>query len=172
MHKVYISLGSNINREKHITAALNALHESFSPLRVSKAYDCQTIGFTGDNFLNLVAGFDCACSVSELSEVLRKIEDDNSRTRTGPKFSSRTLDLDILTYGDVIGVIDGVTLPRGEITENAFVLWPLSDVAKDDLHPQLNKTYQTLWQEYDQTSQLLRPIDFIWHPPSEGKKVS
>ena len=170
MRRVYVSLGSNINRKYHITAALNALDVLFSPLIVSGAYDCQPVGFDGDNFLNLVVGFDTSYSVAELSEVLRKIEDDNNRKRTGPKFSSRTLDLDILTYGDAIGVIAGIALPRGEIIENAFVLWPLSDVAKDELHPQLNKSYKTLWQEYDKSSQSLSKADFTWRSLFDGIK--
>jgi len=170
VRRVYVSLGSNINRKHHITAALNALDALFSPLVVSDAYDCQPIGFDGDNFLNLVAGFDTSRSVAELSAVLRKIEDDNNRTRTGPKFSSRTLDLDILTYGDAIGVIAGITVPRGEIIENAFVLWPLSDVARDELHPQLKKSYQVLWQEYDKSSQSLSKVDFTWLSSADGIK--
>jgi 2-amino-4-hydroxy-6-hydroxymethyldihydropteridine diphosphokinase len=171
VRRVYLSLGSNINREQHITAALNALDALFSPLIVSDAYDCQPVGFDGDNFLNLVVGFDTSHSVAELSAMLTKIENDNGRLRTGPKFSSRTLDLDILTFGDEVGVISGVTVPRGEIIENAFVLWPLSNVAGDELHPQLNKTYQALWQAYDKNSQSLSRINFTWHSPSADKVV-
>tara|TARA_B110000014_G_C20121618_1_gene594655 strand:+ start:2865 stop:3386 length:522 start_codon:yes stop_codon:yes gene_type:complete len=164
VQRVYVSLGSNINREQNIVAALNALDVIFSPLIVSNAYDCKPIGFIGDNFLNLVAGFDTNFSVAQVASVLKQIEDDNERTRTGPKFSSRTLDLDILTYGSSVGVIDGVTLPRGEITENAFVLWPLSDVATNEIHPVLNKSYQTLWNDYDKSSQSLSKVDFKWDP--------
>ncbi|MGB0936052.1 MAG: 2-amino-4-hydroxy-6-hydroxymethyldihydropteridine diphosphokinase [Colwellia sp.] len=162
MQRVYVSLGSNINREQNIIAALDTLDLIFSPLVLSNAYDCKPIGFIGDNFLNLVAGFDTSFSLSKVASILRQIEDDNERTRTGPKFSSRTLDLDILTYGSIVGNIEGVTVPRGEITENAFVLWPLSDVAKNEKHPVLNKSYQTLWDEYDKSSQSLSKVDFNW----------
>lgn len=162
MHKVYLSLGSNINREQHITAALNALNDHFAPLTLSKAYDCEPVGFIGDNFLNLVVGFDCDLSVKALSNVLRNIEDQCGRLRTGPKFSARTLDIDILIYDDLVGVVDGITLPRGEITENAFVLLPLVDVAAKQIHPSLHKTYQEIWQAYDQKSQKLAVIDFAW----------
>lgn len=162
MHRVYLSLGSNVNREQYITAALNALDDLFAPLIVSKFYDCEPVGFVGDNFLNLVVGFDCKESIAQLSHILREIEDKNDRVRTGPKFSARTLDIDILTYDDTIGVVNGVTLPRGEITKNAFVLLPLSDVAPEQKHPQLKKTYKRLWQEYDQGSQKLSLADFYW----------
>ncbi|OKY25276.1 2-amino-4-hydroxy-6-hydroxymethyldihydropteridine diphosphokinase [Thalassotalea sp. PP2-459] len=162
MHSVYVSLGSNINREYHITRALDALDKHFASLRVSQAYDCEPVGFIGDNFLNLVVGFDCDCAIAEITTILRKIEDDNGRVRAGPKFSSRTLDIDILTYDDLIGDFNGVTLPRGEITENAFVLLPLSNIAPNEVHPQLQKTYQQLWQQYDKQYQKLSAIEFNW----------
>ncbi|WP_286235376.1 2-amino-4-hydroxy-6-hydroxymethyldihydropteridine diphosphokinase [Thalassotalea sediminis] len=164
MARVYVSLGSNINREYHIRRALDALASYFSPLILSKAYDCEPVGFIGDNFLNLVVGFDTDCSIAEITAILREIEDDNGRVRTGPKFSARTLDIDILTYDDVVGHVNGVTLPRGEITENAFVLLPLTDVAGEQLHPQLQKSYTEIWQAYDQASQKLSVIDFSWQP--------
>lgn len=163
MHRVYISLGSNINRFQHISAALDALDQSFSPLSLSRFFDCEPVGFEGDNFLNLVVGFDCNLSIAQLSTRLTDIENANGRERTGPKFSSRTLDIDILTYDNLVGVIDGVTLPREEITENAFVLWPLSEVAPKEMHPCLNVSYQSLWQQYNQASQKLSAIDFTWH---------
>ncbi|MDP7593758.1 MAG: 2-amino-4-hydroxy-6-hydroxymethyldihydropteridine diphosphokinase [Litorilituus sp.] len=162
MHRVYVSLGSNINRCQHISAALDVLDRYFSPLIISNFYDCQPIGFDGDNFLNLVVGFDCADSIATLSEKLKVIEDDNGRIRTGPKFSSRTLDIDILTYDSVVGCVEGVILPRKEITENAFVLLPMSEVAAKAIHPVLKKTYQALWQQYNQQSQKLSLIDFTW----------
>ncbi|RHW74643.1 2-amino-4-hydroxy-6-hydroxymethyldihydropteridine diphosphokinase [Colwellia sp. RSH04] len=168
MHRVYVSLGSNINRFQHIGAALDALDERFSPLTISKVYDCQPIGFIGDNFLNLVVGFDSQLSVGEIMNVLHEIEDNNNRQRTGPKFGARTLDIDILLYDNLVGVIDGVTLPRGEIIENAFVLLPLTDIAGDKIHPELNVTYNSLWQSYNQTSQHLSEIEFIW----QKRKIS
>lgn len=168
MHSVYISLGSNINREYHINCALDALDKYFAPLRVSQAYDCEPVGFSGDNFLNLVVGFECIHSIDELAIILRKIEDDNGRVRTGPKFSSRTLDIDILTYDDVVDNVNGVELPRGEITENAFVLLPLSNIAPNELHPELQKTYHQLWQQYDKQHQQLSMIDFSWQAKNNG----
>jgi 2-amino-4-hydroxy-6-hydroxymethyldihydropteridine diphosphokinase len=165
---VYISVGSNIERYQHITAALDALDKAFSPLVISTVYSSEAIGFEGNDFLNLVVGFNCEMSVGELSKALRQIEDDNGRLRHGPKFSSRTLDLDILTYDDCVGVYDGVSLPRDEISKNAFVLLPLVDIAADVLHPQLQRSYQTLWQDYDQSSQSLWPVDFEW----QGRSIS
>ncbi|OEE34812.1 2-amino-4-hydroxy-6-hydroxymethyldihydropteridine diphosphokinase [Vibrio genomosp. F10 str. ZF-129] len=162
MHTAFISIGSNINREHHVTEALNTLEQHFSPLIVSPAYDCEPIGFIGNNFLNLVVEIQCQLTVSELANLLRQIEDNNGRIREGDKFASRTLDLDILTYDDEIGCIDGIELPRGEITQNAFVLQPLADIAANHIHPITQQTYQELWDNYDQSSQKLASIHFKW----------
>ena len=168
MARVYLSLGSNINRYQNITAALEALDSAFSPLTISTIYSSEAVGFDGDNFLNLVVGFDSDLAVGELSALLRQVEYDNGRCRQGPKFSSRTLDIDILTYGDAVGSHDNVSLPRDEITKNAFVLLPLQELAPDELHPVLQVSYQELWHCYDQTSQALWPVDFEWR----GEKIS
>ena len=162
MATVYLSLGSNIDREKNLSAGLDALVQSFGDLRMSEVFESEAVGFDGDNFYNLVVAIETDLSVGELAMRLRDIEDDNGRLRSGPKFSARTLDIDILTYDDRTGVVDGVKLPRGEILKNAFVLLPLSELAPDTLHPLEGKTYQQLWEEYDQDSQKLWPVEFDW----------
>lgn len=168
MAAVLVSIGSNIDRYHHISCALDSLAQEFSGLRVSRVYQSESVGFEGDDFLNLVAAFECAKSLRELSACLRRIEDDNGRLRDGPKFSSRTLDIDILTYDEVTGLIEGVELPREEIVHNAFVLRPLVDIAPQVLHPGLKRSYQSLWGEYDKNRQKLWPVDFLW----QGKEIS
>ncbi|WP_323815886.1 2-amino-4-hydroxy-6-hydroxymethyldihydropteridine diphosphokinase [Cellvibrio sp. NN19] len=168
MTAIYLSLGSNVNRHKNIVAALDALCALFGELQISSVYESKSVGFDGSNFFNLVVGAETLLSITELSEKLKRIEDDNGRKRNGPKFSPRTLDIDILTYGDFVGVESGVELPRAEITKNAFVLLPLAEIAPQLLHPQLQKSYQQLWAEYDQASQSLWSIDFEWN----GKAIS
>ena len=162
MATVYLSLGSNIDRNKHLGAGLDALVEAFGDLKMSQVYESEAVGFDGDNFYNLVAAIDTDLSVGELALKLRNIEDENGRVRSGPKFSARTLDIDILTYDDCTGEVDGVKLPRGEILKNAFVLLPLSELAPNTLHPLEGKTYQQLWEAYDQASQKLWPVAFDW----------
>lgn len=160
--RVYLSLGSNINRHQHIHAGLDALFEHFGELQISPVYESKSVGFDGSNFFNLVVGIATELSIPALSDVLKKIEDDNGRSRNGPKFSPRTLDIDILTYGDFVGVDHDIALPRAEITQNAFVLLPLTDLAAHLQHPQLGKTYAELWRAYDKQSQTLWPVEFIW----------
>jgi 2-amino-4-hydroxy-6-hydroxymethyldihydropteridine diphosphokinase len=160
--RVYVSLGSNINRYQHIAASLDALDEHFGELTISPVYESESVGFDGSNFLNLVVGFQCEISVAELVRVLRRIEHDNGRRRDGPKFSPRTLDIDILTFDEHVGELDGVLLPRDEITKNAFVLLPLVNIAPTELHPSEGKTYEQLWADYDKDSQKLWPVEFRW----------
>ena len=148
MPQVWISIGSNIERERHVQAALHDLRERFGPLRVSAVYETEAVGFDGDAFYNLVAGFDTALRPTELHQLLRTIEADHGRKRSGGKFAARTLDLDLLTYGDAVTHEGGKALPRDEILRYAFVLGPLADVAPAELHPELGESYQVLWQRF------------------------
>jgi 2-amino-4-hydroxy-6-hydroxymethyldihydropteridine diphosphokinase len=168
MTAIYLSLGSNVDRHKNITAALDALAALLGDLQISSVYESKSVGFDGSNFFNMVVGAHTTLSIVELSETLKRIEDNNGRKRNGSKFSPRTLDIDILTYGDFVGVESDIELPRAEITKNAFVLLPLSEIAPDGLHPQLQKNYRDLWFDYDRTSQSLWVIDFEWN----GKVIS
>lgn len=160
--RVYLSIGSNIERYHHVAAGLNKLEMLFSPLIISSVYESEAVGFNGNPFLNLVVGLDTELSVGALLQILKSIEDDNGRVRGGPKFAPRTLDVDILIFGTQVGVIDKVQLPREEILTNAFVLWPLSEVAPLERHPVVNKSYKTLWSEYDKKQQKLWVVDFQW----------
>lgn len=166
--KVYVSIGSNIDRERHITAALDALAKKFSTLDISSVYESEAVGFAGDHFLNLVVGFDTSIPVGELSVCLRDIEHDNGRKRGLERFSARTLDIDILTYGDCVGEIDGVVLPRAEILENAFVLLPLAEIAPDQEHPVTRESFAALWRAYSK-KQKLWAIDFFWREQQVSK---
>jgi 2-amino-4-hydroxy-6-hydroxymethyldihydropteridine diphosphokinase len=167
MARVYISIGSNIDRERYIAAALDALAGWFDELLISSVYESESVGFDGSPFYNLVVGVDTGLSVAELSARFKQLEADNGRRRGVPKFSPRTLDLDILTYDDTVGRVDGVELPRGEILKNAFVLLPLAEIAPTAVHPVCGERYQVLWKAYDR-DQKLWPVDFSW----QGKRIS
>lgn len=167
MARVYVSIGSNIDRERYITAALDALDAWFDELLVSSVYESESVGFDGSPFYNLVVGVDTDLTVAELSVRFKQLEADNGRRRNAPKFSARTLDLDILTYDNRIGSVDGVELPRGEILKNAFVLLPLAEIAPADVHPVCGQRYEDLWRAYDR-DQKLWPVDFTW----QGRLIS
>ncbi len=164
MPRVWVSVGSNIERERHIRAALADLRSSFGELAVSPVYETQAVGFDGDAFFNLVVGFDTEMRPAALHRLMREIEARHGRERSGEKFASRTLDLDLLTYGDAVTEEGGKALPRDEILRYAFVLAPLADVAADEVHPRLGETYQRLWQRFgpEQRSTLHRLADPKW----------
>jgi 2-amino-4-hydroxy-6-hydroxymethyldihydropteridine diphosphokinase len=163
MSQVYVSIGSNIDRTKHIIAGLDNLSVYFGRLVISSVYESDSVGFDGAAFFNLVVGFETDFSIAELFHCLRAIEFDNGRRRSCSKFSSRTLDIDILSYDDCSGEIDGVELPRAEINHNAFVLWPLAEIAPQVVHPVSGVAYGQLWVDFDKQSQKLKPIDFFWN---------
>lgn len=169
---VALSLGSNCDAEHYLVKALDALQERFGELQVSSAFESEAVGFTGSNFINLAVVIDTSESLSDLAHFLKELEGQNGRSRQGSKFSNRTLDVDILTYGDLHGEVSGIRLPRGEITENAYVLWPLAQVLGEQLHPELDKTYAQLWAEYDQSRQRLWPIAFNWNGRQLSQLVS
>lgn len=162
MAEVFLSLGSNIDRERHIRAGLDALTEQFGELRVSRVFESEAVGFDSDDFYNLVVALYTDLPVGQLALRLREIEDANGRLRAGPKFSARTLDIDILLYDDLTGTIDGVKLPRGEIQKNAFVLQPLAELAPEHRHPLTGQTFAEMWAEYDKSKQKLWPVEFPW----------
>ncbi|MFZ5724552.1 MAG: 2-amino-4-hydroxy-6-hydroxymethyldihydropteridine diphosphokinase [Pseudomonadota bacterium] len=161
--RVWLSLGSNVEREKHIRAALDALAEKFGALVLSPVYDCAAVGFSGDPFLNLVVGIDTALPVGELAGWLRALEEANGRVREAARrYNDRTLDIDILTCGDRSGIVDGIALPRAEIVKHAFVLRPLADVAPDEKHPALGRSYRELLAQKDFSGQPMQRSDFRW----------
>ena len=161
MTQVFLGLGSNLDREKNIHAGLIALKNIFGDIVLSNVYESESVGFKGRHFYNLVVSVQTTLTIAELSEALKRIEDVNGRLRSGPKYSPRTLDIDILTYGDFVGVQAGVNLPRAEITENAFVLLPLAELAPNELHPRLKKSYADLWASFGQGAQKLWKIDSL-----------
>jgi 2-amino-4-hydroxy-6-hydroxymethyldihydropteridine diphosphokinase len=143
--KVYIGLGSNVDREKNIPLAVREMRKVFGELELSPVYESAAVGFDGSDFLNLVAGFETESDVNEVVEALREIEDNLGRDRRQPRFSPRPIDLDILTYDDLEIDESGLQIPRDEILENAFVLRPLQDIAAGVLHPVLKQSYRELW---------------------------
>ena len=143
-------------------AALDALSALFGHLVLSSVFESESVGFEGDPFYNVVVGVDTAQSVGELTETLRAIEDEGGRRRDTPRFGARTLDLDLLTYADVVGVVDGVSLPRGEITASAFVIRPLAEIAGAEMHPVTQRSYAEHWRDFNNGEQRLWPVDFVW----------
>jgi len=165
MENIYLSLGSNIHADRHITSALHELRKTYGELSVSPIYESESVGFEGDNFLNLIVGITFLGKVGELAKALKDLENKIGRVRGGPKFGPRVIDIDIILFGDCSGIFDGIELPRGELTENAYVLLPLMELAPHTIDPNSGKTMQQLWQEksYLMSQQKLWLADFQYN---------
>lgn len=162
MPTAYVSIGSNIDREKHIPASLKALSSHFGALTLSSIYETEAVGFSGDPFYNLVVGFDSDQDIKTIMDILRQIELDNGRNRECKKFSARTLDLDLLLYGDAIIDEDRFQIPRHEIEKYAFVLEPLAEIAGHLRHPVSGIRYALMWEQFDKTGLQQHRIDPAW----------
>lgn len=155
MTRVYVSIGSNIEREHNVRSGLAALRDDYGELIVSTVYESRAFGFAGDNFYNLVVGFDTDAEVHTVAATLQAIEDRHGRVRNGTRILSRTLDIDLLLFDDLVIREPGLILPRGDILKHAFVLLPLAEIAGQSRHPLNGKNYEELWRDFDKNSQEL-----------------
>ena len=150
LNRVYLSLGSNIEPETHLRAAIDALHAQFGDLHLSSVYRTQAVGFEGPAFLNLAIGLDTDWTPLQLDRWLHALEDKQGRRRDVERYSSRTLDIDIVLFGDQ--VVEGpghLQIPRDEL-KYAFVLAPLVEIAPDAVHPGSRQTMAVLWNAHPQ----------------------
>jgi len=162
MAQVYISVGSNLERERNIATALRALTESYGELQQSSVYESAAVGFDSAPFYNLVVGFSTQESPQLIQEQLHAIEDRCGRQRTAT-LSARTLDLDLLLYDDRVMTDGKLVLPREDINRYAFVLGPLAEIAAAARHPVTAVSYAEMWAAFDDSDQPLTRIDW---PPS------
>ena len=148
MARVYLSLGSNVQPQHYLRAAVDELRQRFGPLTVSPAYRSKAVGFDGAEFVNLAVGLDTEMSPTDLNDWLHALEDRHGRRRDVPRYADRTLDLDIVFYDDLI--LDGpghLQIPRNEL-QFAFVLRPIADIAPDFRHPVSGESMAELWQAF------------------------
>ncbi|MFV1997189.1 MAG: 2-amino-4-hydroxy-6-hydroxymethyldihydropteridine diphosphokinase [Acidiferrobacterales bacterium] len=160
MAQVYVSIGSNIDPQINIVNAVKTLRQQYNTILLSPVYRSAAVGFEGDEFLNLVAGIDTAQTLEEIKKGLMALERQFGRKDSHKGFQSRTLDLDLLLYNDVVRHDDQFDLPRAEIEQYAFVLRPLSDIAPDRLHPESGRTLGEMWHNFTGSGSLQTfPLD-------------
>ena len=122
--KFYLSLGSNINAEANIILAIEKLQKILDNSEYSSVHQTKAEGFEGDDFLNLVVSGDSELSFDDLNKKLKDIEDEAGRNRDAPKFSARTLDIDIVLQVDDEEII----FESDEVAKYSFVSEPLKEI--------------------------------------------
>jgi len=162
MTRVFLGLGTNIDRERSMSAGLEALRALDPEIIASQLYESEAVGFEGAPFYNCVVQLNIELPLADLVAQLKTIEDANGRDRAAYSTDSKGLDIDVLTYGDWVGEFDGVVLPREDITCYAHVLLPLVNIAPEACLPGTASSFQALWEAFDQRSQ---PLHVVAEPP-------
>ena len=158
MPAVYVAAGSNIEPERHLTRAVAELEREFPGATFSRWYRNRAVGFAGDDFINLVAGFETELPVRALIERLHAIEGLCGRARTAPRWAPRPMDLDVLLYGDLICERSDLRLPRPDLLRRAYLLGPLAELAPTVVHPTAHATIGELWRRFDRAAHPLEPL--------------
>lgn len=163
LKKVWLGLGSNVNQQQHITAAIEALSSIITNLKASPVFESEPVGIKSEHFYNLVITGQTTLSLDELSALLKQIEVDNGRYDKVSK--TLPLDIDLLIYDDLVGQFGRITLPHEGILKNAYVLMPLAFLSPFDEHPATKQNFAALWQESRQgINQKLWVINTPWFP--------
>ena len=156
--RVFVAAGSNVEPRVHLRRALLALRGLYPDLEVSPAYANQAVGFEGDDFVNLVVGFTTDESLESLIGHLRGVEALCGRPRDAPKWAPRSMDLDILLYGDLRSDEPGLVLPRPDLVKRPYMLGPMADIAPQLRHPTLGLTIGELWARFDRSAHPMQRV--------------
>ncbi len=154
----YVAAGSNVRPRENLREALRLLARDFPGLAASRAYANPAVGFRGEDFVNLVARFPADLPTEALLERLKEIERACGREPGAPKWGPRTLDLDLLLHGDVVGRIAGKALPHPDLLTRAWVLGPLAELAPALVHPVAGERMDALWGRFDRDTHPLTPV--------------
>ncbi len=149
MPSVYVALGSNVEPERNLAVAAAELEREFPGVRFSPWYRNRAVGFEGADFINCVAGFATGLEVHALVARLQAIETLCGRPRDAPRWAPRSMDLDILLYGDLVLDEPRLKLPRPDLLKRAFMLGPLAALAPELTHPTEKVTVGELWRRFD-----------------------
>jgi len=149
-HTVYLGLGANLgDRRSNLVQALQYIRARATLEKVSACYETKPVGYLEQpNFLNITCQITTTLSPHELLRFLKQIERRMGR-EVSFRNAPRPIDIDILFYDDLVLESPDVTIPHPSLSERAFVLAPLADIAPDLVHPLLNLTVSELLQRVD-----------------------
>lgn len=157
--KVYLSLGSNLGyRLATLQKAIFRIQKDVGTvLDISSVYENPAVGFEGDPFLNICISLLTELKPNELLQQLLEIEKAFGRVRSETEgYSSRTLDIDIIYYGNEVIQTEDLVIPHPQMQNRNFVLRPLADIAPQFYHPVFQKDTRNLLQECKDRSQLTK----------------
>ena len=147
METVYLMLGGNVgNREEYLRQCIDLLHRDAGTVTgMSAVYESEPWGFDDpDRFLNRVVALRTRHTPKTLLEIIQQIEQTLGRTRTHTGYEARTMDIDILLYGNLVIDTPDLVIPHPRMTERMFVLQPMAELAPDLEHPVLHRTMTCL----------------------------
>jgi 2-amino-4-hydroxy-6-hydroxymethyldihydropteridine diphosphokinase len=157
--RVFVAAGSNVEPERHLERACAEIAHTWNDARFSRAYRNVAVGFDGPEFINLVCGFTAAQPLDSVIARLRAIETQCGRPRFAPKWASRTMDLDVLLYGDLVEKTADYTLPRPDLLKRPYMLGPLAEIAPEVVHPTAARTIGELWRGFDGAAHQMSPVE-------------
>jgi len=155
---VFVAAGSNVEPEKNLERACAEIAHVWPDAHFSRAYRNVAVGFEGPDFINLVVGFSAAQPLPQVIERLRRIETNCGRPRYAPKWASRTMDLDVLLFDDLVEKTTDYTLPRPDLLKRPYMLGPLAEIAPQVVHPTAHRTIGELWAEFDRDGHEMNPV--------------
>lgn len=170
MPRVFVAAGSNVEPERYLARALAELERDFGELQRSPWYRNQAVGFEGDDFINCVVGFDTSLPVDEVIARLRRIEALCGRQPDAPRWAPRSMDLDILLYGDLLRDEPRLKLPRPDLLKRAYMLGPLADIAPEVRHPTAGASIGELWSRFDRAAHPLERVAAVTTSPRSARR--
>lgn len=156
MPRVFVGIGSNLRPQQNLKLAVRELRARYGDVRLSPVYRNAAVGFDGDDFLNMVAGFESDATPAELNADFERIHGLAGRVRDGARLVSRTLDIDLLLYGDTVSATP--PLPRRDVLDYDFVLRPLAELAPHLEHPLSGRPLGEHRSERDDPAHPLEPV--------------
>jgi 2-amino-4-hydroxy-6-hydroxymethyldihydropteridine diphosphokinase len=146
--RVFVAAGSNVDPLVNLRHACGEIRKTWHDAVFSRAYRNKAVGFDGPDFINLVVGFGTTQPLQAVIARLQAIETQCGRPRHAPKWASRTMDLDVLLYGDLVEKTAGYTLPRPDLLKRPYMLGPMAEIAPEVTHPTEHRTIGELWSAF------------------------
>lgn len=158
MPEVFVAAGSNVRPRENLRRALAHLRQTWPALRTSRAWRNPAVGFEGEDFVNLVIGFETDLPLAAVLERLHAAEAACGRPREAPKWAPRSMDLDVLLYGDAVGEFPGAVLPRPDLVRRPYMLGPTAEIAPGLVHPTLGRSMAELWDGFPKDGLAMTPV--------------